>query len=527
MGSLTDYLPATGQSDVWRYSNTGDTFEIENIGDPQSIQYFYVGPSEGAEGSRTIEAGLNVHPDSSGSAGLLYGLNEDRTVYHMFTLDANGMVAMFRRDSSGFRLMIEQSSDAYKPGKINILTLQESGDEVSYSLNGTSLGSIGGDLFGKGAVGLGAVGDVRAFYNYFSDGQSSDQSNLQIQEQPQQSTKSALTEETVHVRPIQIVDTQGPAGQMVAYQTFIPEGWVTNGGVQWSHADGPQGCFTGARLIWGAGTADEKYGVAFLDPMSWGMSTIGPSRYMCLPLDMTDAETAMRAYFDAISSALQVSITDVLRPAEIQPLIEATARANQTNLPNVKTWADGVVITARVKSATQENDAYFLVITKHIENHIDANHVFRDGRTALVLGVFTPVGELEVGHPGFAAIFNNLRVNPRWQQVEAEWWRQKLKSSGGGSGGATPTSSDTSVGDMMFESWKKREGMRDAGHSKSINGIWEVQPWQTPSGSTVLLNQNYNHAWQLQNGSIVLTNNANFNPMQSLNEIGQEMRRSN
>lgn len=169
-GSLQDYLPPSGQDDVWRYTNTGDSFEIENVGDPQAIKYFYVGPAENSEGRRQIDVDLGVHPDSAGAAGLLYGLNDARDLYHLLTLDAQGMVTVFRRDGSGFRPMLEQSSGAYQPGKINRLTIVENGDEIAFALNGTSLGSIGGDLFGFGSVGLAAVGDVRAFFTYFSDG---------------------------------------------------------------------------------------------------------------------------------------------------------------------------------------------------------------------------------------------------------------------------------------------------------------------------------------------------------------------
>ena len=168
-GALARHLPDSGQDDGWRVVNTGDSFEIENIGNPQAIRYYFVGPAQGREGRRRIEAAVSIHPDSTGSAGLLYGLNEARDVYHMVTLDAQGMLRVFRRDADGFRPMIEQSSDAYVADGMNLLALQENGDEVSFSLNGREMGSIGGDLFGRGGTGLGLVGDVRAFYTYFSD----------------------------------------------------------------------------------------------------------------------------------------------------------------------------------------------------------------------------------------------------------------------------------------------------------------------------------------------------------------------
>lgn len=533
-GALDGYLPQTGASDAWQYTTAPGSFEIKNIGDPQAIQYFYVAPAKGAEGRRRIETTLTINSNSTGSAGLLYGLNQQRTLYHMVTLDAKGTVRLFRRDGSGFRAMMETTSSAFLPGKPNQLAIQEKGDEISYFLNGTSLGSLGGNLFGAGAAGLGAVGDVWARYTRFTDDADGDRAQLappSTTGKTQKTTAQAPTD-TIEVKRIQIYDQQGPAGPMLAYETLIPKTWDTKGGIMWSQADGPNGCFTGAKLVWGAGTKDETYGVAFMDPMSWGVSNSGPVRFMCLQQDLTDAEAVMRAYFQAVSSVMQVQILDVQRPQEIQPVTQMIGQNWQRSWQGggmmAKTWADGVLIKARVKSSSGENDAYVMAFTTHVESRYGQT-MFRNGRTAMVVSLFTPVGKLEEGHPGFAPILNNLRVNPQWRKVEAQWWSQKLRTPRPGRAGSSAGASaaSTSIGDMMFDSWKKREGIKDAGHAKSVNSIWEVQPWQTSSGSTVLLNQNYNHAWELDNGSIVLTNNANFSPMQAFNQTGQMMQQGN
>ena len=75
---------------------------------------------------------------------------------------------------------------------------------------------------------------------------------------------------------------------------------------------------------------------------------------------------------------------------------------------------------------------------------------------------------------------------------------------------------------MMFESWKRREGMNDAGQSAAVNGILEVENFQTSQGA-VALSQNYANTWELGNGVLVQTNDANFNPMQTFNEFGTQL----
>jgi len=169
-GSLAPHLPASGQDDTWRFVNTGESFEIENIGNAGAIRYYFVAPTPGTEGKRKIEATVSIHPESEGSAGLLYGLSDTRDLYHVVAIDAQGLLTIFRRDGSGFRTMSQQSSDAFSAEGMNHLILEESGDEITIFLNGTKMGSVGGDRFGFGGTGLAAVGDVRAFYTFFRDG---------------------------------------------------------------------------------------------------------------------------------------------------------------------------------------------------------------------------------------------------------------------------------------------------------------------------------------------------------------------
>lgn len=526
MGRLAEHLPSSGQDDSWRVTNTGDSIEIENLGNPNAIRYYYVGPVQGSEGRRTIETDIGVHPNGSGSAGLLYGLRNQGDLYHMVTLNPDGVVSVFRRDNSGFRPLLEQSSQAFQPGKMNRLKIEEKGDEISFFLNDSKLGLVGGDLFGSGAVGIGVVGDVRAFFNFFSDGSPGDRSETlspNPQSNPVQGMQLASrTGSDLEMRPVQIRDTQGPAGAMIAYQTLVPANWQTQGGIQWSQQDSPQKCFTGAKLIWGAGLKDETYGLAFLHPMSWGMSNQGPARFMCLPQDLTDAEMASRSYFQAVSHALQVQIKSVERPKDLAPFLDPVRQSWQASWAGnpAQAWVDGVVITADVATETSKNDGYFLIITKHVEMHYGQT-VFRVGRTEMILGLFTPPGKLEKGHSAFGAILNNLRVNPQWQQVEAKWWSQKVRA--GNEALRASSQANSSIGDMLYDSWKRRQNMQDAAHSNAVNGIWEVQPWESASGDTVLLNQNYDHAWELGNGNIVLTNDANFNPMQSTGQTGTLM----
>jgi len=523
MGALTPYLPQTGQDGAWRVANSGATFEISNSADPGAIRYYYVASQPGGEGRRTIEASIGIHPESSGSAGLLYGLSEDGGRYHVLALHADGRVSLFRRDADGFRALIETSTQGvFRSGQQNLLRIDERGDTITYSLNGVALGEVGGGLYGNGAVGIAGVGAVRAFFDRFSavtgDQSRVQESNQTTTAQPGQAAQPG-TDPTLHLRPVEISDPGAPFGSMPAYATLIPANWQADGQMNWNP---PNGCYRGPGLGWSVFSPDKRYGITFLTPIKWSANNFGGALAGCLNLDLPDAEAALRAYLDAL--AVEHEVLGVEKPEELLPLYEGVrASYIPMNLPNARDWTDWSLLRVRASADGITSDSAVIGISMHYElSQVDAFNrmmITRGGVMSFIMILSTPVGALEQGHPAFPAILGNLRPNPAWQRAVAQWWQQQRRQQPGATSAST---SDTSVSDMMFESWKRREGMRDAGQSRSVNGILEVQPYQSSAGP-VLLSQNYDNAWELGDGSIVLTDDRNFNPMQTFGQFGEQM----
>jgi len=531
LGALAEFLPGTGQDGAWRFSNTGETFEIDNSADPGAIRYFYLAPRPGEEGRRIIEASIGIHPDSRGSAGLLYGLSQDGSRYHVLALDPQGMVSLFRRDQDGFRPMIETSTpDTFMPGKQNVLRIEERGDTITYALNGVQLGEVGGSLYGNGAVGIAAVGAVRAFYDGF-DVATGDRSSLESEGRTAE-TQTTVTQTTgaasagsgqaLHLRRAEISDPGAPFGAMAAYATLIPTDWQAEGQMQWNP---PNGCYRGPGLNWTASSPDKQYAVMFLPPIKWSANNFGGAHPGCLNVDLPDAETALRGYLDALGLELQVLGAE--KPEELLPLYDGVrASYIPINLPNTRSWTDWSMLRVRGTYEGITSDSAVIGITQHYEmSQADAFNrmmITRGGAMGFVMVLATPAGALEQGHPAFPAILGNMRPNPRWQQGVAQWWQAQRRQPSPTSPDAGAVSSGTSVGYMIFESWKRREGMNDAGQSRSVNGILEVQPYQSSTGP-ILLSQNYNNAWELGDGSVVLTDDHNFNPMQTFGQFGEQM----
>ena len=324
--------------------------------------------------------------------------------------------------------------------------------------------------------------------------------------------------ETLHMKQVQIIDRTGPFGPMPAYTMLVPDGWVQEGGIMWNP---PNGCYHGPRLIWSVTSPDGLYSLAFPMPPTWSASNRGPAGIGCMAMDLTDAGAMMQGYLQA-SGMAGVRITGVERTPELGQVAQMVL-SNFGAMPNTRQWVDAAAVLTSVSVQGRALENAFLAITHHYEivtpdPLAPGNPMMMRGGTALVLiGMTTPAGRLDEGHPAFAVMLNNMRENPDWARRVQQWRaRQTGAAPAGGSDGQ-------SVTDMMFESWKRREGMNDAGHASSISGVWETQGFQTPDGGQVSLPMHWDHAWQLQDGSIIMTDDQFYNPVQQDGQFGEQL----
>lgn len=522
LGALEQFLPQDSGDGTWRYGRAGGGFVMENMNDPSAIQYFYVGAREGAHGRR-IETTVTISPGGQGGAGLLYAYDDRSRDYFAFTVETTGEIKVWRRDANGFN-EAANFGPRVDPSAMTRLTVDETAGKASLYVNGEYLGAMEGPDFANGGTGIIAGGIVSARFAGFTDAEKTAGAPAATSTAAAPAASAApasLPEVALVLKPVQVVDQSGPYGAALAYTTYIPEGWKTEGGVVWNP---PNGCHKGGELIWGASSPDDAYGIGFAPPISWGASNYGGSATGCLQADLPDAVSVVKAYLQ-LAPELQAQVLGVERNADIEQLVRQ-ASAQIAHLPNTQSWVDGAVVRISVVEDGRPAEAFFITLTYHWRTATPDGFgqggmlVAAGGVMEFALIVKAPPGKLDAGHPGFDAVLGNLRADPRWTRMVAQWWasQQRPVSTGATSGG----SSGSSVTDMMFESWKRREGMKDAGHASAVNGIWEVQNYQTSQG-VVALSQNYSNTWELQNGTLVQTNDANFNPMQTFNEFGTQL----
>lgn len=166
MGRLTGVLPEDGTDSPWSYRSGGGQFEMTNATEPNALQYFYVNPEPGREGTRTVSVDVALAEGSDGLAGLLYGFDPETRHYHLLVVESAGRVSLFRRDAVGFSPVAQTETDALRPGS-NTLAIAEAGRLIRLSINGRELLELGNDSLGRGALGIAAAGVVQARFANF------------------------------------------------------------------------------------------------------------------------------------------------------------------------------------------------------------------------------------------------------------------------------------------------------------------------------------------------------------------------
>ena len=165
LGPLDNVL-IKGKTDGWIGSVEGSTYFLENPAENGGIRYFYGPFEEGTGGKRQLSVDVDVsNTTPDGRAGLLYGYQQNPTVYFMVLIGRGGQVEIYRRDNNGVNLMMSSSVDI-RAG-FNRVEVKEDGANATFFVNGNSIGSIESGATGKGSLGIAAMGIGRfGFANY-------------------------------------------------------------------------------------------------------------------------------------------------------------------------------------------------------------------------------------------------------------------------------------------------------------------------------------------------------------------------
>ncbi len=341
--------------------------------------------------------------------------------------------------------------------------------------------------------------------------------------------------------PAVIVDATGFERPVGAATLFIPHGWRTEGGVYWA-ADFL--CVNGYNFIWRARSPDGAMGIGISPQMAWAFANGGPASPQ--PGCPTVAIASVRQYLES-SLAQSLPGARVLDYRDRPDLVvEVGARPQRTPMPmgEIQRWAEG----GEVLFAFQENGRDMRGVSSAVVQFqkmiTDMSATFANdptvaqmpgggmGRIESVNGfafpgfyATAPNGRLDIRF--FEALRRTIKPNPQWAAKiaghNAAIGRVALEESRKRSEMITRTSEEISrIRQETWNAYQESADRRAREFGELMKGVETYADTDAPGGRVELSNQ-YNHAFRLNDGSYVLSDDPNFDPWRSLQLEGRRL----
>jgi hypothetical protein len=167
-GPLSTLL-VDGATAPWSQRMTDDGYVLQNATADRAIRLFWSTPNAASFGARTVTAEVEIGlAQDSSRVGILYGYREDPTFYFMYVLQADGTVALYRRDETGINQVLSTGAAGVQDG-VNQLSIEESGPNLRLFVNGTNTATINTGGTGAGALGVVAWGTGQFVIHSYSE----------------------------------------------------------------------------------------------------------------------------------------------------------------------------------------------------------------------------------------------------------------------------------------------------------------------------------------------------------------------
>ena len=325
---------------------------------------------------------------------------------------------------------------------------------------------------------------------------------------------------------VQIMDMNGFEQPLPAVFGFIPVGWRAQGGIQWGRQFM---CTNGYNFSWMAQSPDGAQTVAILPQEKWESNNYGagPSSPGC----SLGQVGSMQAYLQQLVGRLRPG-AQVLGYRQRPDLAAKFSHLNQRTpsaMGEMRTWVEAG--EARFAFQEQGRDMLGLVAACGVFSVMRTDGVGPGGSmvafTGFVFPGFAASAPKEQFNPQFAeAIRQSFLPNPAWEaqiarhnmaisRVAAEEIRKR--------GQAISESNDyvSLLRKQVAATQEASDTRRQREFGEAIAGVQSYDDPNAPNGR-VELSSLYNHAWRLNDGSYVLSDDASFEPFR---DIGLEGRR--
>jgi hypothetical protein len=157
--------------DPWTGMLTKDAYALTNAGQPGAVRYYFRQSLDGAAGGTLSENALSV--DIGGTmngkisgAGLLYAFNPRTKHYLAFVIGKERSYAIYKRNGTGLRKIINGTSKAVQLRRANRLAIVPDGSGINFYINGTRIAALKDETTSGGAGILAISSGMFLFDNF-------------------------------------------------------------------------------------------------------------------------------------------------------------------------------------------------------------------------------------------------------------------------------------------------------------------------------------------------------------------------
>lgn len=319
---------------------------------------------------------------------------------------------------------------------------------------------------------------------------------------------------------VEIVDSTGFERPIPAMRGLVPAGWVARGGVVWS----PQAqCGAdGVQIQWGAWDPVSGAAVETLPAIAWQANNLpiqmppntGGAHCLHAPI------TTVRAYLEALVQIVRpgAQVLDFRPQPELLKIAGMEPTRDMLPGGEMRSWAEagdlliGYDVQGRNFREVIRGIAVFFTSTMQGVMPGEIRH-FLTGSSLPAFGMRAPDGSLDFRL--FDSVHRSFRMDPEWgaRMAKHNAEMSRINTKGAADRHAIRMQTNREISDMMNKSWADRQASQDRTQEKFVRAIRGVELYADPAaGRPVELPNTYDHAWRLQDGTYMMTDNPNFDP---------------
>ncbi|NWG47313.1 MAG: hypothetical protein HXY25_12315 [Alphaproteobacteria bacterium] len=333
--------------------------------------------------------------------------------------------------------------------------------------------------------------------------------------------------QSLHVQRVDIIDPNGFEKPLVASTILVPMGWRSAGGVVWNPNTPCGGA--GYNFDWQAGAPDGSSGVQILPMRQWMWDSAGYSAMSSCP------SARIRRVADFLAALVQ-EIRPGARILDFRPRPDISKDYEQLNqttpmpMGEIRSWVEaGEVLIAYGQNGVDMRESVSALVLFSLNRMQGMAGMpgmdFYSGVSFPAFASRAPNGQLDFRMTEM--IRKSITPAPEWSARIAEHHRKiaGINAKGAQDRSRIIAQTGEDIRQMQAESWRRQQDSSDRIARETSEAIRGVETYADPNSATgtVELDNTYNQAWRLNDGTYVLTDDASFNPNATFGMDGTQL----